>query len=175
MHVQKFQSTLPRGSDEGLNVMYLGKKVFQSTLPRGSDLWPRYLISASVYFNPRSLAGATGSALRFAKIMDISIHAPSRERQTMVRLPAASAKFQSTLPRGSDPVWYSIYKQTKTISIHAPSRERRSAEKRLASSSWISIHAPSRERPKRLMTAHQAQVFQSTLPRGSDTCFCNNA
>ena len=75
--------------------------LFQSTLPRGSDASPAYSNTLSCYFNPRSLAGATG-------------------------MPAAlniDLGFQSTLPRGSD------YEQTveayrTEISIHAPSRER---------------------------------------------------
>ena len=77
-------------------------------------------------FNPRSLAGAT-LALEFLPFLStyISIHAPSRERQSEA-VPAPSARlisihapsrerrslwlhqayasrFQSTLPRGSDP------------------------------------------------------------------------
>ena len=76
-----FQSTLPRGSDEGLNVMYLGKKVFQSTLPRGSDKqWCGYR-QHQQNFNPRSLAGATRYGIVYTSRLKL---------------------FQSTLPRGSD-------------------------------------------------------------------------
>ena len=32
---------------------------FQSTLPYGSDLFAGYLLFARLYFNPRSLTGAT--------------------------------------------------------------------------------------------------------------------
>ena len=32
----------------------------------------------------------------------------------------------------------------------------------------ISIHAPSRERPTLELTVDDSQLFQSTLPRGSD-------
>ena len=78
---------------------------FQSTLPRGSDLRrpalpQQYHISihapsrerqqlrlrrlVSLYFNPRSLAGATFSSTDVSKMSDnISIHAPSRERPTL--------------------------------------------------------------------------------------------
>ena len=76
------------------------------------------------YFNPRSLAGATlclGLYLRSKK--NISIHAPSRERLEFTRCIGIPCRFQSTLPRGSDPGavnrGYGV-----TISIHAPSRER---------------------------------------------------
>ena len=54
-----FQSTLPRGSDTADNLQVYTSYIFQSTLPRGSDIMltdlARYLV-------------------------DISIHAPSRER-----------------------------------------------------------------------------------------------
>ena len=75
-----FQSTLPRGSDLVLLVSYKTKLEFQSTLPRGSDWQVVRPAVLWLYFNPRSLAGATpqGSPL-FAKL-HISIHAPSRER-----------------------------------------------------------------------------------------------
>ena len=54
--------------------------VFQSTLPRGSD------------------AGLLSSSFLSA----ISIHAPSRERQTLYKRDLQLFIFQSTLPRGSD-------------------------------------------------------------------------
>ena len=54
-----FQSTLPRGSDWFGLIWLLILCAFQSTLPRGSDL---------ITNAPCSLA------------VDISIHAPSRER-----------------------------------------------------------------------------------------------
>ena len=82
-----------------------------------------------MYFNPRSLAGATLRQKRASRLQRISIHAPSRER------PLATLGVEVT----------------HEISIHAPSRER------LVFSSG------------RLY----ANLFQSTLPRGSDFCrFC---
>ena len=55
---------------------------FQSTLPRGSDQILLCRPAGRRHFNPRSLAGATSSRplLRYAG--QISIHAPSRERRT---------------------------------------------------------------------------------------------
>ena len=97
-------------------------------------------------FNPRSLAGAT----------------------TQLRLNQQSSKFQSTLPRGSDPGRRDILTNSgyfnprslagatfcfgwplvsQTISIHAPSRERREVQHYYPYGKRISIHAPSRERP----------------------------
>ena len=55
------------------------------------------------YFNPRSLTGATEQQVRELQQQGISIHAPSRERQS------AGSKIESG----------------RRISIHAPSRERR--------------------------------------------------
>ena len=58
----------------------------------------------NVNFNPRSLAGATTLASgTLDKGQNISIHAPSRERQQAAQSPLTQAAiFQSTLPRGSD-------------------------------------------------------------------------
>ena len=99
------------------------------------------------YFNPRSLAGATGEWERAGCPKEISIHAPSRERQyPMFPQCQLYNLFQSTLPRGSDrnvPSYALLMTnfnprslagatadliidyRVKGISIHAPSRERR--------------------------------------------------
>ena len=78
--------------------------IFQSTLPRGSDFVVLSEDSAtvSVDFNPRSLAGATDSGYLVPIFVDISIHAPSRERR----------------------IKYNSSERYRRISIHAPSRER---------------------------------------------------
>ena len=78
-----------------------------------------------LYFNPRSLAGATS-------------YGPF--------LIGGVTLFQSTLPRGSDA---NSVAQTNAlvISIHAPSRERHDEHIRWSPVTGISIHAPSRERP----------------------------
>ena len=62
--------------------------------------------AARFYFNPRSLAGATHQLYGFATNIDISIHAPSRERHGAYIVAALLEQFQSTLPRGSD-CWFS--------------------------------------------------------------------
>ena len=142
--------------------------LFQSTLPRGSDPVRLEKSKARLYFNPRSLAGATLSDYDIFSTPLISIHAPSRERPKYIM----------------DRSHYNY------ISIHAPSRERLPTIKRLCIGRTISIHAPSRERleslsklinsdyfnPRSLAGAtmsrrnigYASQKFQSTLPRGSD-------
>ena len=97
-----FQSTLPRGSDAGYNLFRSPTLEFQSTLPRGSDPSEPCTPRVILYFNPRSLAGATQIADQFSMQDIISIHAPSRERQGELMNPPFVQQFQSTLPRGSD-------------------------------------------------------------------------
>ena len=120
----RFQSTLPRGSDlvsdssastvilisihaparerrERVRGCVCAHESFQSTLPRGSDA--------------RRRADFLGS--------DISIHAPARERPLTTFSAATDSAFQSTLPRGSDSdVFFAT--SILLISIHAPARER---------------------------------------------------
>ena len=120
------------------------------------------------YFNPRSLAGATISLALAVRASNISIHAPSRERPPTLQhcnadlhfnprsLAGATAdgnsprtrtlKFQSTLPHGSD-----------NIGV------------KFRNNGSISIHAPSRERQIEVMSIRQLSIFQSSLPRGSDS------
>ena len=79
-----FQSTLPRGSDRArawlrmcsriisihapsrerpwVTLVLTCRSLFQSTLPRGSDNHCNASCCNRSYFNPRSLAGATGGA-----------------------------------------------------------------------------------------------------------------
>ena len=79
-----------------------GCQQFQSTLPHGSD-WRRCneMLSRN-NFNPRSLTGATNLMAIGLHIMQISIHAPLRERPEMKGWSIWMAEFQSTLPYGSD-------------------------------------------------------------------------
>ena len=102
----KFQSTLPHGSDCLTSSQNVAARFeFQSTLPHGSDCFQVLRLSVQLYFNPRSLTGATAwyggeGALNYS----ISIHAPSRERHLLsFQTPGFwSKRFQSTLPHGSD-------------------------------------------------------------------------
>ena len=78
----------------------------------------------------------------------ISIHAPLRERQ-----------------------WVNLCgEQENPISILAPSRERQACHNISVDVIYISILAPSRERLKLRAWKEVKQIFQSTLPHGSDPC-----
>ena len=55
-----------------------------------------------LYFNPRSLTGATPGLLTISNVSRISIHAPLRERHNLIFNEWFRDEFQSTLPYGSD-------------------------------------------------------------------------
>ena len=98
-----------------------------------------------MYFNPRSLTGATRAAVFIDIRKAISIHAPSRERH---------------LP-------LSLYQNIHRISIHAPSRERRSVA--MLYTLPINFNPRSLTGATKLRIAKKIQLlFQSTLPHGSD-------
>ena len=126
------------------------------------------MLRVILYFNPRSLTGATFAFLGEQAVLNISIHAPSRERPSVQK----------------------YLKGIDAISIHAPSRERR-LPRSFSDSTLvyfnprsltgatrflplqgggvsISIHAPSRERQLICPNVASYPVFQSTLPHGSD-------
>ena len=77
---------------------------FQSTLPRGSDCQRRYfpdIARISIHAPSRERPLRSG---RLVNHNLISIHAPSRERLAWAHGMQSGCLFQSTLPRGSDPV-----------------------------------------------------------------------
>ena len=148
-----------------------------------------------MYFNPRSLAGATLLLRVFHLLLIISIHAPSRERHTSLKSNMTKLKFQSTLPRGSDNMLKSITLYNSHISIHAPSRERqifhyvndtfgkfqstlpRGSDLNIFTSIIIIFHFNPRSLAGATSLAagpYARAKFQSTLPRGSDYCVINN-
>ena len=98
-----FQSTLPHGSDLPQIGKGYVKQLFQSTLPHGSDCAAHEPGAGRVYFNPRSLTGATVKIDIPEHRLHISIHAPSRERPFAFVIAVNVQPFQSTLPHGSDP------------------------------------------------------------------------
>ena len=130
--------------------------------------------------------------LRFAQGLDVSIHAPARERTTArgVR-PAAwtcfnprsraganrptaislshRSMFQSTLPRGSErrnlDASDAGYSFQSTLPRGSEPDARRDASLR---SVFVSIHAPARERTPVASCGQDVWTFQSTLPRGSE-------
>ena len=85
---------------------------FQSTLPCGSDSFKACAAVTIVYFNPRSLAGATLYDSAANLLATISIHAPLRERRAPTESTIPVVLFQSTLPCGSDRI------KTNYFSIH---------------------------------------------------------
>ena len=109
---------------------------FQSTLPRGSD--------------PAD-AGSNGAGEA------ISIHAPSRERPTVLAVTSWLTLISIHAPSRERPVIDLFAGNVEIISIHAPSRERPKISKSMRTARPISIHAPSRERPR-------PHVIFTTLP-----------
>ena len=98
--------------------------VFQSTLPCGSDLsFPRRF-RASQHFNPRSLAGATKYGDVDSIPVEISIHAPLRERPLTTMILFVCRDFN---PRSLAGATFKAHpcQRLRHISIHAPLRERR--------------------------------------------------
>ena len=121
---------------------------------------PRSLAGATViqailersqkYFNPRSLTGATCWRFAFTQILSISIHAPSRERQTHNLCCVLHHYFNPRSLTGAT----LLCRQHKLVALD------------------ISIHAPSRERLNSAGSVNPAAAFQSTLSRGSDWLRC---
>ena len=103
------------------------------------------------------------------ELRPISIHAPSRERPHTLNMATLVRSFQSTLPRGSD---VSGKGKNQNQLLHFNPRSLAGATFLLACDAdvlaWISIHAPSRERHHWGAADDAVIVFQSTLPRGSD-------
>ena len=119
----------------------------------------------------------------------ISIHAPSRERLPILRIPPAMPVFQSTLPHGSDSIIgiyitgifnfnprsltgatepFRAYNLIYNISIHAPSRERHTANIKSDTRLKFQSTLPHGSDVLLMMTVFLVIKFQSTLPHGSD-------
>ena len=99
-----------------------------------------------LYFNPRSPKGATDAIAKVSTIADISIHAPRRERQNE---DFDNAKY-----------YY--------ISIHAPRRERRGCFSPIFIPINFNPRSPKGATQQYEETAQEFNLFQSTLPEGSD-------
>ena len=77
-----------------------------------------------IYFNPRSLTGATILIVHLNSLI-IYFNPRSLTGATLATLaPCQLLVFQSTLPHGSDFKYSIYYFDSRPISIHAPSRER---------------------------------------------------
>ncbi len=98
----------------------------------------------------------------------ISIHAPSRERLEQQHYERCNRQqFQSTLPRGSDCLLRNFFVDYM-ISIHAPSRERQSCSQVGKSDIIFQSTLPRGSDCQHDARHKTGQRFQSTLPRGSD-------
>ena len=140
-------------------------------------------------FNPRSLAGATARNDVFRRIcrfqstlprgsdakndatnenLIISIHAPSRERLSASSSAFGLSNFNPRSLAGATLARVTAFRPARNFNPRslAGATERNAAKD---PGMAISIHAPSRERPFSLAKLHTATIFQSTLPRGSDT------
>ena len=114
--------------------------IFQSTLPRGSD-------SKEYGFRDQIL---------------ISIHAPSRERQTLKMLLPSDTEISIHAPSRERLYKVAHFMHYGVISIHAPSRERLRLRGNRDVFAKISIHAPSRERQhqnKLLLYSFKSSIF----------------
>ncbi len=164
---QLFQSTLPCGSDAGFLNKISYAYVFQSTLPCGSDLRTRCIIKSYNDFNPRSPAGATVNELSSIYALEISIHAPLRERHLQNGLKCFSYKISIHAPLRERPRRHKFRPKRVYFNPRSPAGAT-VTEIGYFDLATISIHAPLRERLKYLETYTDNLQFQSTLPCGSD-------
>ena len=118
---------------------------FQSTLPQGSDL-PDYGIhfpmTISIHAPTRERQSRTVLILGLSKI---SIHAPTRERLVIPFSKYTFVRFQSTLPQGSDLPTIRPKLVQKQFQSTLPQGSDGVSMERLKHM-YISIHAPTRER-----------------------------
>ena len=123
----------------------ISSRIFQSTHPYGCDVKCFFSLLLKLYFNPRTLTGATAVCLAQFLFVDISIHAPLRVRLNSVLGNFRQQLFQSTHPYGCDSDLFDL-----DFFI------------------MISIHAPLRVRQCVTILTHYRLKFQSTHPYGCD-------
>ena len=148
------------------------------------------LTTRNCHFNPRSLTGATFDIHVFSTQISISIHAPSRERRCCSISIGIPHIFQSTLPRGSDYLTATELLSIVEFQFTLPRGSDASAlikplirkdfNPRSLAGATIPLVGLSRRsdyfNPRSLAGAtilllciYHCVVFQSTLPRGSNT------
>ena len=141
----KFQSTLPRRSDDTYGGDCSYTYGFQSTLPRRSDYQSRGRCTYGGYFNPRSREGATAFGV-WSAVYTVDFNPRSREG--------------ATFPMAHLILLY-------TISIHAPAKER--PQYGAFATALRDFNPRSREgATKETVELVRNVIFQSTLPRRSD-------
>ncbi len=111
--------------------------------------------------------GATGVSCQYHFSQSISIHAPAWGATSSSASTSATARFQSTLPRGERPMRLREAPELPHISIHAPAW---GATARTLFTTRISSDFNPRSRVGSDVLArcsiHLPNAFQSTLPRG---------
>ena len=118
-----FQSTLPCGSDRHWHPPPTSPADFNPRSLAGA-MPPIFVLTISVcYFNPRSLAGATACCIFISGRIDISIHAPLRERPNGSMSLSFMADFNPRSLAGAT-ISFAGKQKGLQISIHAPLRER---------------------------------------------------
>ena len=209
--MKTFQSTLPYGSDHSLEqgqgrkaisihaplrerptppALEYATTIFQSTLPYGSDARQRRFFTEAVYFNPRSLTGATYRGKTWIKQNLFQSTLPYGSDTLHALALYCTLEFQSTLPYGSDRRPFLLAK----ICRHFNPRSLTGATRHSAAFTPQSAHfnprsltgataataitpgARSHFNPRSLTGATDTIflwnwwgiVFQSTLPYGSD-------
>ena len=100
----------------------------------------------------------------------VSIHAPAKERHHIFESRQGFKKFQSTLPRRSDSLFFLLYLVVK-VSIHAPAKERHPATVTKVADNMFQSTLPRRSDDCPCYQVHGHPWFQSTLPRRSDSIY----
>ena len=133
----------------------------------GATSEPRDALRPYRYFNPRSLAGATAQRANAVSRINISIHAPSRERQQMRYPLAVHFHFNPRSLAGATEMNTEDLRYN-SISIHAPLRERLYGGASRQPSAPFQSTLPCGSDPAASLRSPPDVVFQSTLPCGSD-------
>ena len=100
--------------------------------------------------------------------VNISIHAPSRERLRRNISSTRCLRFQSTLPRGSDSSFSSITLTSFNFNPRSLAGATISAKTQISSSFRFQSTLPRGSDEDSLISPFSLSLFQSTLPRGSD-------
>ena len=124
----------------------------------------------SRHFNPRPLAGATGSVPAPCGHSPISIHAPLRGRPICFATVAKDMVFQSTPPCGGDAASCACLAASWDFNPR-PLAGATDVAIDVVVFNGISIHAPLRGRHSTLVALMISLPFQSTPPCGGDVIF----
>ena len=144
------------------------RQVFQSTLPCGSDRrFASYAITP-LYFNPRSLAGATIFCMFIAIIHLFQSTLPHGSDIEITILTAAKKAFQSTLPCGSDVLILGLLFGILKFQSTLPCGSDRVPAASLRASGEFQSTLPCGSDKCSYIDWIICPVFQSTLPCGSD-------